>query len=222
MAIRRRLVLLTAISGIGGLLFAPFISAGAQPHASVPSLPKLAFILGTGSAVVAALCSWMGLRWSDRADLPMPLLRAWEARTPVPPGTLRQILTPALLGGTLAGLLIAAVVHILPVPANPGSLAVRLLTVFFAAPVTEIVVHLLAMSGLILLLRRQWAAILLSSVLFVLIFHSGPVGGALSTCVVLLANFIFCTLTGWMYTRYGFECAVLTHAVAHLVALGWN
>jgi len=222
MTIRRRLVLLTAISGIGGLLFAPFVSASAQPRASVPSLLNLALILGMGSAAVAALCSWMGLRWSDRADLPMPWLRAWELKSPTPPGALRRMLAPAMVGGVAAGILVAIVVRTLPMPANPGSLAVRLLTVFFAATVTEIVVHLFAMSGLVLLFRKQWTAILLSSTLFVLIFHSGQVGGALTTSVVLLANFIFGTLTGWMYARYGFECAILTHAVAHVIALGWN
>jgi len=42
------------------------------------------------------------------------------------------------------------------------------------------------------------------------------------TALVISANFTFGTLTGWMYARYGFESAVLTHAVAHLIGLGWN
>jgi hypothetical protein len=132
------------------------------------------------------------------------------------------MVAPAILGGVGAGFLVVTVVRMLPIPANPGSLTVRLLTVFFAATVTEIVVHLFAMSGLVLLLRRQWLAILLSSVLFVVIFHSGQVGGPLTSSVVLLANFIFGTLTGWIYRRYGFECALLTHAVAHLIAVAWR
>jgi len=222
MPIRRRLTLLTLLSALGGLLFAPFIIAGVQPSDSVPSLPKLAVILGTGSAAVAALCSWTGLRWADRASLPMPLLRAWEAKSPIPLGTLRQILTPALVGGALAGLLIAAVVHLLPVPANPGTLAVRLLTVFFAASVTEIVVHLFAMSGLFQMFGRRWLAILLSSFLFVLIFHSGRVGSPAMTVLVISANFLFGTLTGWLYARYGFESAMFSHAVAHLLVLAWK
>jgi hypothetical protein len=223
MPIRRRLVLLTALSGLGGLLFAPFAHVGMSGAGSAaPSLARLAAILFFGSVVVAGFCSWAGLRFADRSELPMPLLRAWEQGAPATDGSLRQILVPAIFGGLGAGLLVGAVVHLLPIPANPGTLSVRLLSVFFAATVTEIVVHLFAMSGLFLLFQRRWLAILLSSVAFVLVFHSGQTGSPWMTIFVIFANFSFGTLTGWLYARYGFECAVLTHAVAHLIALGWN
>jgi len=224
MPIRHRLVLLTTLSALGGLLFAPFVHAGMSAGAvsAVPSLGRLAVILSCGSALVAALCSWAGLLLADRAELPMPLLRAWEQGASVPKAALRQILVPAIVGGLAAGLLIGGVVHLLPIPANPGTLTVRLLTVFFAATVTEIIVHLFAMSGFFLLFRRRWLAILLSSVLFVLVFHSGQIASPWMTALVIFANFSFGTLTGWLYAHYGFECAVLTHAVAHLIALGWN
>jgi hypothetical protein len=224
MPIRRRLILLTSLSALGGLLFAPFVLAGMRAGGAthIPSTLVLAAILCAGSAVVAALCAWAGLRFADRMQLPMPILRAWEQRTPIADGTLGRTLLPAIGGGLAAGLLIGGVVHLLPIPSNPGTLAVRLLTVFFAATVTEIIVHLFAMSALFALFRRRWLAILLSSVLFVLIFHTGQIGSPWITATILLANFAFGTLTGWMYSRYGFESAVLTHGVAHLIALGWN
>jgi len=175
-----------------------------------------------GSAVLAGFCSWAGLRLADRAELPMPLLRAWEEGASTPNDALRQILVPAIFGGLAAGLLIASIVHLLPIPLNPGTLTIRLLTVFFAAIVTEIAVHLFAMSGFLLLFHKRWLAILFSSALFVLIFHSGPIGSPWMTALIIFANFSFGTLTGWLYARYGFECAVLTHGVAHLIALGWN
>jgi hypothetical protein len=224
MPIRRRLLLLTVSSALGGLLFAPFVLEGMRAARVdvAPPLSVIALIFCIGSALVAALCSWLGLRFSDRTDLPMPILRAWEQSARIPEGALPRILSAAIAGGLAAGLLVGAVVHLLHLPPNPGTLTVRLLTVFFAATITEIIVHLFAMSGLFLLFHNRWIAIFLSSVLFVLIFHSGQIGGPWMTALVVFANFSFGTLTGWLYTRYGFECAVLTHAVAHLIALGWN
>ena len=224
MPIHRRLILLTTLSALGGALFAPFVLTGmrAAGATAIPSLPVLAAILFAGSALVSGLCSWAGLRLADRVHLQMPLLRALEQRSPIPASALRHILFPSILGGLAAGLLVGAVVHLLPIPSNPGTLGIRLLTVFFAATVAEIVVHLFAMSALVALFRRQWFAILLSSILFVLLFHAGRIGSPWMTATVLLANFAFGTLTGWMYARFGFESAVVAHAVAHLIALGWN
>jgi hypothetical protein len=224
MPIRRRLAVLTSISAFGGILFAPFVAAGLRssgaPH--VPSLSLLSALLFAGSGVVAGVCSWFGLSWADRAALPMPLLRAYEHRIRVPVGSLRRSLVSSLAAGVAVGLLITVVLHLLPIPANPGTLPVRLLTVFFAASVTEILVHLFVMSGLVLLFRRCWLAILLSSVVFVLVFHSGQVGTPAMTAAVVLANFTFGILTGWIYSRFGFESAMLTHAVAHVIALAYH
>jgi hypothetical protein len=224
MPIRRRLLFLTSLSAFGGLLFAPFVLAGMRSagNSVPPSLSKLAVIFFAASAVVAGLCSWAGLRLADRAQLPMPILRSWDQRVGIPPGNLRGTLFPAVLAGLAAGILIGGVVHLLPIPVNPGTLIVRLLTVFFAATVTEVVVHLFAMSALIVAFRRPWLAIFLSSVVFVLIFHSGQMGSLWMTALVVGTNFVFSLLTGWMYFRYGFEAALLAHAIAHLLALAWN
>lgn len=224
MPIRRRLIFLTSLSAFGGLLFAPFVLAGMRSsgNSAPPSLLKLAVIFFAASLVVAGLCSWAGLRFADRAQLPMPILRAWDQRANIPSGALRSILLSSILSGLAAGILIGGVIHLLPIPANPGTLVVRLLTVFFAATVTEVVVHLFAMSGLIVAFRRPWLAIFLSSIVFVLIFHSGQMPSFWMTALVLGANFVFSLLTGWMYFRYGFEAALLAHAIAHLLALGWN
>lgn len=223
MPIRRRLMLLTACCALGGILFTPFLSEGMRAGGTVPAtLTILTAILFAGSAIVGGLCSWGGLWFADRAGLPMPALRSWEQQIPLPNGALRQAIGASLIAGGLAGITIGALVHALHVPANPGNLTVRLLTVFFAATVPEIVVHLFAMSALVLFLRRTWLAILLSSALFVLIFHGGSVGSAATTALVLAGNFAFGTLTGWLYKRFGFESAVLTHAVGHLIVLGWN
>lgn len=224
MPIRRRLILLGVLAVAGGALFSPFVSAGIRAsHAeSTPPPFLLAFYFAAGSGLAATACAWGGLRFADRAQLSMPLLRGWELGTSTPPGTFGRIVAVSLVVGGLVGIGLIPLLHFLHTPANPGSLEVRLLTVFFAATIPEIVVHLFAMSGLVLLFRKTWPAILLSSVLFVAIFHGGSVGDARTTAFVLGANFAFGMLTGWLYKCYGFEAAVLTHAVGHVIVVGWN
>jgi len=205
-------------------MFAPFVFAAlaADPGAKLPPLPLLVFIFAAASPILAALCAWPGLRFADRAQLPMPLLRAWEAQEAAPRGVWPRIIPVALLAGGVAGVCVVVLVRVMHIPRNPGGLSARLLTVVFAASVPEIITHLFAMSGLQLLLKRTWPAILLSSALFVAIFHGGHVGNAIVTALVLGANFLLGTITGWVYSRYGFEGAMLTHAVAHLIAVGVN
>jgi hypothetical protein len=224
MRIHRRLILLTLVCTAGGALFAPFVLAGLAASGTAASAPASVLFCGfaLASGLVGGLCAWAGLRLADRAQLPMPLFRAWEIKEPVPPGAWRQILWISLIAGFAAGLGVVAMIKMIHGPHNPGSLAVRLLTVFFAASVPEILAHLFAMSGLRLLFNRTWPAILLSSLLFVLIFHGGHIGNAAVTALVMGANFLFGTLTGWLYSRYGFESAMLTQAIGHLLALGIN
>jgi len=225
--IQNRLLLLSGLSGLGGLLFLPFLFAGLEgrPHFR-PSLVTL--FVALGSTLIGFVCSSAGLRWADRASLPMPILRAWEMHKAIPPGQLRRILIPGVGFGALAGVSVATVSSAFHLPANPGNLPVRLLSVFFAATITEIVAHLFILSGLVLLLKRSplakgnWVPLLLSSVAFVALFHGGSVGDTGTAALVFAANFSFSLLTGWLCLARGFESAVVAHAVGHLIAVGWN
>jgi hypothetical protein len=219
--VRRRLTLLTAAAGIGGALFVPFAEAGgadALPLSPAVLLAAFAF----GSACVALLLGWPGLRLADRAQLPMPILRTWELRRPIEASAWVRVSVPSVLAGVAYAAAIVVCVRMLHVPSNPGTVLVRLLTVVFAATVPEIAIHLFAMSGLVRLLRSRWAAILASGVLFVIVFHGTPVGDSEVAAFVMLFNFGFGTLTGWLYTRYGFEAALMTHAIGHAIVLGFN
>jgi hypothetical protein len=218
LAIRRRLALLTVLGAVGGALFVPFILAGPAQAPPVAVL-LVAFTLGSGSTT--AVASYFGLKWADRATLPMPVLRHWET------GISRRIdwktLRFPIAAGTVFGLLAAGIGSLVGVPENPGSVLVRLATAPFAAVVPEVLVHLFLMSGLVILLRRAWPAILLSAIAFVLLFHGNPPGdGLLLATFVMGFNFTFGLLTGWLYWRWGFLGAVLAHAAAHLVVLGVN
>jgi len=199
----------------------PFLSASLRTHASEQYSPYfLALLLTLASGLIGGLSAWAGLKLADRAALPMPLLRNWESGTLTAPPIWIRLLSVSMLAGLMAGGGIALLVHALPIPRNPGSLSARCLSLFFAATVTEVLTHLFAMSGFQVLFRRTWLSILLSSFVFVAIFHAGQVGGPAVTLFVLAANFLFATLTGWLYSRYGFEAAMFTHAIGHLIVVG--
>jgi hypothetical protein len=217
--VRRRLTLLTVAAGIGGAMFVPFAEAARAD--ALPLLPAT-FWFTFGSTCVALLLGWPGLRLADRAQLPMPILRTWELRRPIETSAWVRVSVPSLLAGVAYAAAIVVCVRMLHVPSNPGTVLVRLLTVVFAATVPEIAIHLFAMSGLVRLLRSRSAAILASGVLFVIVFHGAPVGGSEVAAFVMLFNFGFGTLTGWLYTRYGFEAALMTHAIGHAIVLGFN
>jgi hypothetical protein len=221
--VRRRLTLLTVAAGIGGVLFVPFVVAGARSGGGAPPGYVLWPAFAFGSAFAALLFGWAGLRLADRAHLPMPILRAWELGHRTDSSIWARIIVPSVVAGIAYAVAIVVCVRLLHLPSNPGTVAERLLTVVFAATVPEIVIHLFAMSGLVLLLRSRWAAILASGALFVIVFHGGPVGDSrMIAAVVMLFNFGFGILTGWLYTRYGFEAALATHAIGHAILLGIN
>jgi hypothetical protein len=218
--IKFRLWLLSALCLFGALLFLPFLVAGLGPSALDRWLIAVLLVLGSTSA--GWLCSWAGLKWADRAHLPMPILRAWEMHTAVAPLELRRILVWGIGFGALAGAAVAAMSSALDLPVNSGTLPVRLLSVFFAASVTEIVAHLFLLGGLVLLFKRNWLGLFLSSVAFLALFHGRSLGDTRTTVIVLAANFSFSVLTGWLYLKRGFEAALVAHAAGHLIAVGWR
>lgn len=217
----RRLMLLTVLSAIGGALFVPFVIAGSGALDRA-DLIYLWTLLPLGSAAVGALCAWGGLIAADRAGLPMPVLRAWELRQPQDRSQWRRALGFPVIGGALFAIIALACAHAIGLPRNPGSLAARLLTIPFAAVVTEALAHLLILSALVLWLKSRWVAILLSSIAFTAIFHGQSIGPLTITIFALAFNFIFSTFSGWTYTKYGFLSAVVLHAVAHGIVLGVN
>jgi hypothetical protein len=115
--------------------------------------------------------------------------------------------------------------HLVGLPANPAGLLVRIATIPFGGIVTEVIVHLFLMSGLVLAFRRRTIpAVLVSALVFVMLFHGGSPDGVTPAVqyTALALNSAIAILTGIMYSSLGFEAAVLTHASAHAVALGLN
>ncbi len=151
----------------------------------------------------------------------MPTLRAWERGDASSQPQWRAMAISTVIA-LLVATLIAVAAHAIALPQNPGTLTERLLTIPFGAIVTETFAHLLLLSAIFLLTRNKTAAILVSSLIFVLVFHGQSLSASLFTYFAMAANATLSTLTGWLYTKYGFESAVLAHAIAHGIALGVN
>jgi len=104
----------------------------------------------------------------------------------------------------------------------PGSLPSRLGSVLFAAGNLEIILHLFIMSLAVWLARgRIWVGIA-AATFFYIGFHSAGAFGQsapLLACTILL-NGSFGVLLGIFYARYGYEYLMLSHAIAHGLAVG--
>jgi hypothetical protein len=135
MPVKKRLVLITLLGAAGAALFIPFLLAGSSPDESTSAYiwPGLA---GLAAALTFA-CAWAGLKLADRADLPMSVLRDWELGKPRNSAVALRILAVSAFSGMGFGLATSLLVRKMGIPPNPGSLAVRLVTIPFAAIVPE-------------------------------------------------------------------------------------
>ena len=130
-------------------------------------------------------------------------------------------LLPALV---FAGLFAAGAIYVLRAFHQPnleGPLWSRVASVFFAAGSLELFVHLLVMSVAVRLARgRVWFGVLVAAVFFVA-FHAAGLSGQSSSLIAAsaLLNGIFGVALGVFYARYGFEYVLLSHAVAHILAV---
>lgn len=216
MPIRKRLLLLTFAGGIAGLFFIPYALTtrpDIQPEYIWLGLPL-------GSMVLSFLCAWGGLKFADRAGIPMPYLRSWELGQRGDSAERGWLIRVSVAAGGILGLAGSVLIHLAGLPPYPGSLAVRLSTFPFAALVPEIVAHLFVMSGLVLAIKRTWIPILLSGLVFVFAFHAGRVAAGPVPPVMWAFDYLFGVMTGWIYSRYGIEGAALSHAVVHAIMIG--
>jgi membrane protease YdiL (CAAX protease family) len=191
----------------------------------------------TQSAVLLALATWAGVALAPGLGLRAPLFEALAARRPIGPALAPQVM-PGLLAGVVGGGLLVAVYRSLPAALadiqqrfNPP-LAARML---YGGITEELLVRWGLMTALAWLAWRFvqrprgpvrpvsiWIAIAFSALMFGLghLPVAYAVAGSVDITVVLFvtaANAAFGVLFGWLFWRRGLECAMLAHAVAHLV-----
>jgi hypothetical protein len=206
---------MAALAAIGGFTFLPFLAAGS--HQPMASLIPFALV----ATIVATLLAWPGLRCADAVSLRMPLFRRLDGAASHPIS--REALTVTLLGGIILGLIGLFALRLVDAPALPGTLGVRALSALFAAGPLEIVLHLGVMSIVVWLARGRRTIGVSAAAACLVGFHL--TGGALAQpwriiTISVVGNGTIGLALGWIYAAYGFECVVLGHAVAHLIAVG--
>lgn len=221
MKIKKRLLLLLLLTLVGCILFIPFIVTG---DATIKGglILRTTVIFTIGSMLVMALTGWAGLVFSDKLNIPMPILRNWELGEQINNNDIKSIAgTSVFIGVLIAGLGLAGNYFMHP-PVNKGSLLIRIDTSIWAPLVTEAVSHLFLLSGLTLLIKNQWMAIIISGLFFVALFHIDSAFSPAMEIYLGAVNFGAAVVTGYLFVKKGFEAAVLTHMVMHLIMLAVN
>jgi hypothetical protein len=209
--IRRRLMLLAAISTAGAILFLPLLAAGS--HQPMTGVAGFAVVIST----VAILVAWPGLRCADLTGLPMPLLRRLDG---IRSRTSPRALVVSTMWGTALGAIGVIALRAVHAPPFPGGVLVRILSVVCVAATLEIILHLGVMSIVIWLARgRRWFGILAAAVAFVLLQSTGgalnhPLPVILASTVVNAATGV---VVGWLYAADGLEYAAVCRALAYLI-----
>ncbi len=213
---KKSLILLTLIAFLSAFLIAPLFLQNSDGGIMFWIL----FPIGTALGIL--LVSWAGIIIADKANLQMPLIKRFERNESFSIKDFKLLLAPFIYGSVL-GLVLGIINQFFDIPENPGNFLVRILSTPWAALVTEAVSHLLVMSLLVLLFKNNWVAIILSSILFVILFHLQGVDGNISITIYLaVMNFLGSILTGWFYWKRGFESAVVCHAAMHIFLVGIN
>lgn len=213
--IRGRLLLLSALSLVGALSFLPTLLANNDPPPGAITLTE--FVLAV--TVISSIAAWLGLRAADAAQLRMPLLRRLDGVSdPVPA---RGGLRSAIASGALIAAAAILILDAFQQPNMGGSLGSRLASTLFAAINLETVIHLFVMSGVVRLAGgRIWLGIVVSTLLFVIAHAAGSFSAATGLLAASVAlNGSFGAAVGVLYARYGFEYAVLCHAIGHGLAV---
>jgi len=230
----RRLCAALFLLGLPGL--AALSLSGVPALASAQALPAPLWVLQLGSALQGALlllaAVLAGAHVAPRLGLDAPVVAACAEGRPAG-GLLRAQLLPALLGGLLGGLVIAAAGTIGPAALRSASDDLPLVVRLLYGGVTE---ELLLRWGLMTLLAAGFVrlasrlrvspalGIRLAIVASALVFGAAHLpslltkSADLTTATVLFvvfANAAFGLVAGWLYWRRGLEAAILAHAFAH-------
>lgn len=212
--VARRWLALVAGALAGLLAYVPVAQANADP---APAAGELVVPIAI-AFVIAAVAAWFGLRWADSVALPMPVLRRLDGTTePMPP---RSGVAIACAGAIAGGVAAVVTLRAFELPNLHGTLGVRLASTAFAAITLEVVIHLACLAGVIRLSRSRGLGIAISTLVFLVFHAAGALGAPAPILVAVVAlNGALGTFFGWLAVRFGFEYAVLAHAIAHAIAV---
>lgn len=242
----KKLILALWLLGmLGALSVLPVIPQllASQKHIPSISMPLLQLIAALQSGILILIAVLMGAFFAPRVNLNAPVIQAFISKKSVLDKLSPQIL-PALLGGIIGGLAIVLITNqfTTSLPAEflqaAGGLSIQWYARIFYGGITE---ELLIRWGLMSFL--VWASYrlfqkntgkvnnnhyIIAIVLSALLFGAGhlPAVYALSPVIntpliayILIGNAAFGLIAGALYWKYGLECAILAHMLAHVTML---
>lgn len=214
-SIRKRVSLLSFLSGISALAYIPFIQASLSDELFDRSI-WLYFPLA--NILVVGLASLVSIPLADKLKIPMPQLRSFEG-IEAEPSTPIKSLAATILWSVPFSIIILQISTQIGLPENPGSLFVKLLTTPFAAINLQVVVLLLLVTLVYYVIRsRLFAALLGGVALSAIHLVSADVSDS-TIFYQAIFNGGMGAIFAWIYLRHGFEFAVLGHALAHIIIM---
>lgn len=218
---KKRLLLITGLTFLGAILFIPFLLIN-NNDLKQTEIIQSCVIFTLISTFVAAITSWLGFKFSDKLNIPMPLLRNWELGNRYDKRNIKSIVSIAIVVGIIVATLTIIGNYFVSPPTNKGNFIVRISTTLWASVVTETLSHLFVLSGFILLFKKKWMSLFLSGLIFVLIFHFSTQYDLNTNIYLGTMNFIAASVTGYLFIKFGFECALISHFIMHFLLLGIN
>jgi Type II CAAX prenyl endopeptidase Rce1-like len=242
---KKLIVALWLLGMIGVLSVLPVIPQllASQKHMPSISMPLLQLIAALQSGILILIAVLIGAFSAQRVQLGAPLIQAFIARQPVLEKLTPQIL-PALLGGVLGGLAIVLITNqfAASLPAEflraAGGLSIPWYArLFYGGISEELLIRWGLMSFLVWASYRLFQnntgkvnnihyilAIALSALLFgaghmPAVYAISPVINMPLVAYILIGNAAFGLIAGTLYWKYGLECAILAHMLAHVTML---
>jgi hypothetical protein len=214
-----------------------------QPQAPAIPLALILLITALQGGVFIFGAVLLGAVFSSRVNLAAPVINAILNREPVVDRIKPQII-PSVIGGIVGGILILIIAsQFYPYLPKDFLAAAKDLAIpwyakiFYGGISEEILLRWGVMSFLVWLsfktFQRNKATIrssnyVIAIVLAAFIFGLGhlPTAYALSSLVtapligyIIIGNMSFGLIAGWLYWKYGLECAIFSHMVAHLTMI---
>jgi membrane protease YdiL (CAAX protease family) len=242
----KKLILILWLLGMLGVLCVlPIIPQllTSQKHALPLSMPVLQLIAALQSGILILVAVLMGAFFASRINLNAPVIQAFISKQSILEKLSPQIL-PALIGGILGGVAIVLITNqfTASLPTEflqaAGSLSIPWYArIFYGGISEELLIRWGLMSFLVWvsyrLFQKNTAKIhsshyIIAIVLSALIFGAGhlPAVYALSSVIntplivyILIGNAAFGLIAGTLYWKYGLECAILAHMLAHVTML---
>lgn len=207
------------------------------------SMPLMQLIAALQSGILILIAVLMGTFFAQRVQLGAPVIQAFIAKQPMLEKLTPQIL-PALLGGILGGLAIVLLTNqfTASLPAEflkaAGGLSIPWYArIFYGGISEELLIRWGLMSFLVWASYRLFqkntkkihnSHYIIAIILSAFIFGAGhlPAVYALSPVIntpliayILIGNASFGLIAGTLYWKYGLECAILAHMLAHATML---